>query len=358
MFEEAFRTNSLPHSLSRALIFNILKPIRPPFKCDSFRPISLLNSDTKLIAKIITLRLEQHLPDLIHIDQNWLIRGRQAFHNLRRVLNILHLEEGRPDMAILSLDAEKAFDRVKWPYLFDLPPRFGLGENIIKWIKLLYNSTSPEVLTNSFTSKPFNLSRGTRQGCPLSPLLFVLSIEPLALTIRSHPLITGVTIRNYELRIGLYADDIVIFLDNLAQSLPTLTKALEAFRIFSDYKMNNMKSKILFLGKNERAFPSVPNPFLNSPCGFTYLGIDITSHLKDLVPDNYNPISTSVSESLKRWSDLPLSVIGCVNLVKMNILPTFSYLFQSIPLQPPLNLFNKLKKLITNFIWKKKTPES
>lgn len=100
----------------------------------------------------------------------------------------------------------------------------------------------------------------------------------------------------------------------------------------------------------------MPNPFLNSPCGFTYLGINITPDLKDLVPDNYNPILTSVSESLKRWSDLPLSVIGRVNLVKMNILPKFLYLFQSIPLQPPLNLFNKLKKLITNFIWNKKRP--
>ena len=113
MFEEAFRTNSLSHSLSRALIINILKPGRPPFKCDSYRPISLLNSDTKLIAKIVALRLEQHLPDLMHIDQNGFIRGRQAFHNLRRVLNILYLEEGRPDTAILSLDAEKAFDRAE-----------------------------------------------------------------------------------------------------------------------------------------------------------------------------------------------------------------------------------------------------
>ena len=82
----------------------------------------------------------------------------------------------------------------------------------------------------------------------------------------------------------------------------------------------------------------------------------MTPNIKDLVPENYNSILTSVSESLKRWSDLPISLIGRVNIVKMNILPTFLYLFQSIPLHPPLNLFNKLKELTTNFIWNKKCP--
>ena len=315
-----------------------------------------MNSDAKLIAKVIALRLEQYLPNLVHVDQNGFVRGRQAFHNLRRVLNILHREGGNPDAAILSLDAEKAFDRVEWPYLFDLLPRFGLGENIIKWIKLLYSNPSAEVLTNTTASKPFSLSRGTRQGCPLSPLLFVLSIEPLALTIRSHPLITGVTIGEYEHRISLYADDIVLFQKNLAQSLPTLTKLLESFGSFSGYKVNNTKSKILFLGKNARNYPPEANSFQNSPCGFTYLGIKITPDIKDLVPENYNSTLTSVSESLKRWSDLPISLIGRVNIVKMNILPKFLYLFQSIPLHPPLNLFKKLKELTTNFIWNNKRP--
>ncbi len=356
MFEEAFRTNSLPPSFSRALITNILKPGKPAFKCDSYRPISLLNSDAKLIAKVIALRLEQYLPNLVHVDQNGFIRGRQAFHNLRRVLNILHSEKGSPDTAILSLDAEKAFDRVEWSYLFDLLPRFGLGENIIKWIKLLYSNPSAEVLTNNITSEPFNLSRGTRQGCPLSPLLFVLSIEPLALTIRSNPLITGVTIGDYEHRIGLFADDIVLFLKNLSQSLPTLTKLLESFGSFSGYKVNNTKSKILFLGKNLSDRPPEANSFQNSPCGFTYLGIKITPDIKDLVPENYNSILNSVSESLKRWSDLPISLIGRINIVKMNILPKFLYLFQSIPLHPPLNLFKKLKELTTTFIWNNKRP--
>ena len=83
-----------------------------------------------------------------------------------------------PEIA-LSLDAEKAFDRVEWDYLYYTLDTFGLGQNCISWIKLLYNSPMARVRTNATHSQYFPLNRGTRQGCPLSPLLFAICIEPL-----------------------------------------------------------------------------------------------------------------------------------------------------------------------------------
>ena len=177
------------------------------------------------------------------------------------------------------------------------------------------------------------------------------------MTIRSHPLITGVTIGNYEHRLGLFADDIVIFLRHLAQSLPTLIKLLDTFGSISGYKVNNTKSNIMFFRKTERDNPPLVNTFHNSPHGFTYLGIKITPDINDIVHTNYDPILKSVSESLKRWSELPISIIGRVNIIKINILPKLLYLFQSIPFQPPSNLFPKWKEM-TKLYLEQQTPKT
>lgn len=90
------------------------------------------------------------------------------------------------------MDAEKAFDQVEWEYLFDVLCRFGLGSNFVEWIKVLYSSPAARIMVNDSVSDVFPLSRGTHQGCPLSPLLFALALKPLAEAVRTHQGFSGV----------------------------------------------------------------------------------------------------------------------------------------------------------------------
>ena len=114
---------------------------------------------------------------------------------------------------VISLDAEKAFDRVEREYLFTCSKCFGYGQNLILLIKLLHSSPKASAITTGRQSQYFTLSRATHQGYPISPLLFALAIEPLSIPLKSLPSIRGIFRGGEEHRLSLYADDLLFASD-------------------------------------------------------------------------------------------------------------------------------------------------
>uniref|UniRef100_A0A3P9KC19 Reverse transcriptase domain-containing protein n=1 Tax=Oryzias latipes TaxID=8090 RepID=A0A3P9KC19_ORYLA len=357
MYLEAFRRDSLPPTLNLAHITLILKENRPPDLCTSYRPISLLGVDCKILSKILARRLEGVLPSLVKSDQTGFIKGRYSHSNVRRLLNVLQFSQNTNYRALaISLDAEKAFDRVEWEYLFKILDRFGLGSEFGRWVKLLYRAPAARILVNGSVSDMFPLGRGTRQGCPLSPLLFALALEPLAEAIRTNPKISGVKLGVTEYKISLYADDVLLFLTNPVTSIPVLTAIIGKFGQLSGYKINFDKSEALFLGDQKQWVPPLDFPFRRSSTGFTYLGIRVSANLAELYKLNFGPVLASVKRDLNRWFDLPLSWLGRISLIKMNILPRVLYPMQMLPLKINRKTFSELEKCLSKFIWHGKKP--
>lgn len=119
VFNQAVVIGELPTEMLQATIITLPKPGKSPDQPANFRPISLLNSDTKLYAKLLASRILKVLPDLINSDQEGFIKGRQAPDGTRRILNIIsRLEHTKTPAILLSLDAEKAFDRIHWGFAF------------------------------------------------------------------------------------------------------------------------------------------------------------------------------------------------------------------------------------------------
>lgn len=193
MYMDCFEKGCLPPTLNLAHVSVLLKRGKPPDICGSYRPISLISVDSKILSKLLAKRLENLLPVLINPDQTGFIHGRYSSSNVRRLLNVVQSSsQNKQKTLAISLDAEKAFDRVEWPYLFDIMERFGLGGDFLKWTQTIYQEPKAIVITNGRRSEPFSVARGVRQGCPLSPLLFALALEPLAEVIRLHTEIKGV----------------------------------------------------------------------------------------------------------------------------------------------------------------------
>ena len=113
MYNEAFQHRCLPDTLLKATISLILKNGKDPLLCGSYRPISLLNVDLKILSKVLALHLQRVIPFIISLDQTGFMPGGQSYHNTRRLLYVIHLSSNDTPEVVVSLNAEKAFDRVE-----------------------------------------------------------------------------------------------------------------------------------------------------------------------------------------------------------------------------------------------------
>ena len=123
---------------------------------------------------------------------------------------------------ILLLDIEKAFDSVNHDFLLEVLKQFNFGNKFIQWIQSLYFCRNTYVINNDFMTKPISMERGILQGCPVSPYLFPLAIEILAIAIRQNDNIHGIPVDNHDLRVCLLDDDTTCFLDGSSASFDNL----------------------------------------------------------------------------------------------------------------------------------------
>ena len=161
----------------------------------NWRPISLLNVDYKLASRVIAGCLLKVIQLVVDKDQTCGVSGCFIGENVPLLHDVAEYPSspGSP-IAILSLDQEKAFDRVDWSFMRSTLSAMGFGLSFISWVNLFYFRVQSAVNVNSYLSPFFNLSRGIRQGCPLSPLLHVLVSEVLAANIRCNPHIPGLSL--------------------------------------------------------------------------------------------------------------------------------------------------------------------
>lgn len=218
----------------------------------------------------------------------------------------------------------------------------------------LYTSPLASVNTNNIRSEYFSLVRGTRQGCPLSPLFFAIAIEPLSIVVRNSHSFLGITRRGIEHRLALYADDLLLYVTNPLSQLSNILSLLHNFGSFSGYKLNLQKSECLPINSKALLLSQSDLPFrLNN--SIKYLGVTVTRTMSALLDANFTPL-LSHKATFQKWCNPPLSLLGKVTAVKMNVLPKFLYLFQCVPIFLSKSYFKSIDQAVISFIWGGKTP--
>uniref|UniRef100_A0A8D1AU41 RNA-directed DNA polymerase n=3 Tax=Sus scrofa TaxID=9823 RepID=A0A8D1AU41_PIG len=190
-------------------------------------------------------------------------------------------------------------------------------------VKAIYEKHTANIILNGEKLKAIPLKSGTRPGCPLSPLLFNIVLEILATTIRQTKEIKCIQMGREEVKLSLYADDMIPYIENPKDSTQKLLELINEFRKAAGYKTNIQKSVTFLYNNNETLENEYKNTiaFKIKPPKIKYLGINLTKEVKDLYAENYKTLIKEIKEDSKKWKDMPCSWVGRINTVKMAILP-------------------------------------
>lgn len=294
------------------------------------------------------------LPSLIETNQAYGVIGRDIADITNSIRDGISYVSGEGKNGyFISLDFEKAFDRVEHGFLFSILEQFGFGENFIKWLKILYKDALTKVKCNGFLTEPFILTRSIRQGCPLSAQLYSLVAEPLGLIVKNCKEIKGIEInRGKELnKIYQYADDTTIIVENL-QSVKNVMDKINLYCQGSGAKINEEKTEYMRFGRV---------PVLTGCWSFTevqefkILGVLLGKNEKNVQDNMWGEIVDGMERRLVFWRNRFLNLKGKILIVNVLMLSKMWYVLHVASI--PLWVRQRIKKSILEFLWEKKPQE-
>ena len=247
---EVIRNNvkgTLLNDKQRKAIITLLPKDGDQSMLKSWRPVSLICCDVKIVAKILANRLKPLIYSLVSENQ-FCVQGRSIVECNSKIRDFVYYA-GKNNItgAVINIDWEKAFDRVNWVFLFKILKKMKFPESTIKWIKIFYTNIQSTCLINGYFTDSFEVCRGVRQGCPLSMLLFVIFQDPLYIAMEKANNIRPIEIPGRKvLEVG-YADDTNVITGD-DSSFIEIFNMLNRFRKATNSKLNIKKTKVYGFG--------------------------------------------------------------------------------------------------------------
>uniref|UniRef100_A0A3P9LKP2 Reverse transcriptase domain-containing protein n=1 Tax=Oryzias latipes TaxID=8090 RepID=A0A3P9LKP2_ORYLA len=351
VFKDCSKTGLLPFSCRHAVL-SLLPKKGDLTLLKNWRPLALLCTDYKLLSKVLSNRLKNVLGVIIHRDQSYCVPDRSIMDNLFLVRDLFDVcKHCDTSVGLLSLDQEKAFDRVDHSYLFSALRAFGFGEFFTSLLALLYKEAFCLVKIGGGLSRPVMVQRGIRQGCPLSGQLYAIAIEPFLHRLRTR--LIGLMLPEMShkpsLVVSAYADDVTVFVRHQAD-IDSLCIVLDLFQRASSARVNWGKSTALLLGRwSGSTLPLLPGNLNWGTEGMKFLGVYLGSDV--FQKKNWEGVMERVCARLSKWKYLLLQLSFRGRVLVVNNLVASTLWHSMMVLPPPASLITALQKTVVDFFW-------
>ena len=311
-----YQQGSLHPTARKGILNLILKPNKDSRYIKNLRPITLLNTDYKIIEKTIANKMIPALEHIIHKDQRGFMKDRRISVNIRKMLDIMHQTEKEDlEAVVLSLDFVKCFDKCSFSILHGSLEFFDFGQIVKEWTKLLYQDFTVKIQNNGHFSKEIQINKGVHQGGCCSSIYFLVIAEILALSLRHNQEIEGITFNDIRNLLNQFADDMDIFSINKEKSIRNIFQELESFKSQSGFTVSYEKTTLYRIGSLRHSDAQLYNmsEYVWSNRDITVLGVTIAH--EDLIEKNYAPLMQKVSNTLNSWQNRGLSLKGKIQVV-------------------------------------------
>ena len=310
MMEENYIKEEL-HLTARQGILNLIpKANKDTRLIKNLRPITLLNTDYKIIEKAVANKMLPALEHIIHRDQRGFMKDRRISVNIRKMLDIMHQAEKEDlEAVVLSLDFVKCFDKCSFSILHGSLDFFNFGGIVKKWTEILYKDYTVKIQNNGHFSEPIPIEKGVHQGGCCSAIYFLVIAEILALALRNNENIEGITLHQIRNLLNQFADDMDIFSICSEKSIRSIYEELDKFKYQSGFTVSYEKTTLYRIGSLRHSDASMYDmtEYMWSNKDITVLGVTIAH--EDVLHKNYGSIVTKAGTILKAWQNRGLSLL-------------------------------------------------